>query len=176
VLAFVLLIAFILIQIWKPDQATVPPRIFIQRSIASGFWVSSCLGAHMNVFMYFLPLWFQAIDGLSAVASGTRLLAMMMPIVVASIITGQLVSRIGYYTPFLIFGVCLTAVGAGLLTSLEIHSSKARWIVGEIIYGLGQGFCSQAPNMAAQTVLPREDVAIGASLMVSLFPYEEVIH
>ncbi len=49
VLAFVLLIAFALIQVWKPEQATMPPRIFIQRSIASGFWVSSCLGAHMMV-------------------------------------------------------------------------------------------------------------------------------
>jgi hypothetical protein len=45
-----LLIAFTLIQVWKPKQATLPPRIFIQRSIASGFWVSSCLGAHQTMF------------------------------------------------------------------------------------------------------------------------------
>jgi hypothetical protein len=50
VLAFGLLIAFALIQVWKPEQATLPPHIFIQRSIASGFWVSSCLGAHQTVF------------------------------------------------------------------------------------------------------------------------------
>ena len=115
--------------------------------------------------MYYLPIWFQAIDGNSAVDSGIHLLPMVMPIVVASIITGQLVSRIGYYTPFMIFGVCLTAVGAGLLTTLEIDTSVGRWIGFQIIYGFGFGSCSQAPNMAAQTVLPREDVAIGASLM-----------
>ncbi|KAA6409271.1 MAG: MFS multidrug transporter [Lasallia pustulata] len=159
VLAFVLLIAFALIQVWKPEQATMPPRIFIQRSIASGFWVSSCVGAHQTVFVYYLPIWFQAIDGNSAIESGIHLLPMVMPIVVASIVTGQLVSRIGYYTPFMIFGVCLTAIGAGLLTTLEIDTSEGKWI------GFGLGFCSQAPNMAAQTVLPRKDVAIGASLM-----------
>ena len=49
-LAFALLIAFALIQVWKPDQATLPPRIFIQRSIFAGFWVSACLGAHLNIF------------------------------------------------------------------------------------------------------------------------------
>ncbi|SLM39060.1 mfs multidrug [Lasallia pustulata] len=165
VLAFVLLIAFALIQVWKPEQATLPPRIFIQRSIASGFWVSFCIGAHQTVFVYYLPIWFQAIDGNSAVESGIHLLPMVMPIVVASIITGQLVSRIGYYTPFMIFGVCLTAIGAGLLTTLEIHTSEGKWIGFQIVYGFGLGFCSQAPNMAAQTVLPREEVAIGASLM-----------
>jgi MFS family permease len=115
--------------------------------------------------VYYLPIWFQAIDGNSAVDSGIHLLPTMMPIVVASIITGQLVSRIGYYTPFMIFGVCLTAVGAGLLTTLEINTSEGKWIGFQIVYGFGLGSCSQAPNMAAQTVLPREDVAIGASLM-----------
>ncbi|KAE8449402.1 hypothetical protein EG329_008303 [Mollisiaceae sp. DMI_Dod_QoI] len=165
VLAFLLLIAFAMIQVWKPEQATVPPRIFVQRSIASGFWVSCCLGAHMMMLVYYLPIWFQAIEGVSAVNSGLHLLPMVIPIVVASILTGQLVSRIGYYTPFLIFGVCLTAVGAGLLTTLDINTSRGKWIGFQIVYGFGLGCCSQAPNMAAQTVLPREDVAIGASLM-----------
>lgn len=90
---------------------------------------------------------------------------MVIPIVIASIVTGQLVSRIGYYTPFLILGVCLTAVGAGLLTTLNTNTSKGMWIGYQIVYGFGFGLCSQGPNMAAQTVLPREDVAIGAVLM-----------
>ncbi|KAK9234935.1 major facilitator superfamily domain-containing protein [Lipomyces kononenkoae] len=165
VLAVVLLIVFALIQVWRPEQATLPPRIFIQRSIASGFWVSSCLGAHMMLFVYYLPLWFQAIDGISAVGSGIHLLPMVLSLVLTSIATGQLVSRIGYYTPFLIAGVCLTAVGAGLLTTLDIGTEAGKWIGFQIVYGGGLGSCSQAPNMAAQTVLPREDVAIGASLM-----------
>ncbi|KAL9066482.1 MAG: hypothetical protein Q9161_007545 [Pseudevernia consocians] len=165
VLACVLLIAFCLIQVWKPEQATVRPHIFIQRSIASGFWASSCIGAHQTLFVYYLPIWFQAIDGASAVKSGIDLLPMVLPIVLASIVTGQLVSRIGYYNPFMIFGVCLTAIGAGLLTTLEVDISKGKWVGFQILYGFGLGSCSQAPNMAAQTVLPREDVSIGASLM-----------
>ena len=65
----------------------------------------------------------------------------------------------------MIYGVCFTAIGAGLLTALEINTSAGKWIGFQILYGFGFGSCSQAPNMAAQTVLPREDVAIGASLM-----------
>ncbi|KAL8824277.1 MAG: hypothetical protein Q9191_005162 [Dirinaria sp. TL-2023a] len=165
VLTFVLLIAFVLVQVWKPDEATIPPRIFMQRSIASGFWVSSCIGAHQMVFIYFLPVWFQAIKGDSAVKSGIHLLPMVLPVVVASIITGILVSRIGYYTPFMIVGVCITAIGAGLLNALEVNTSEGKWIGYQIMYGFGMGLCFQAPNMAAQTVLTREDVSIGASLM-----------
>ncbi|RFU29507.1 hypothetical protein B7463_g6846, partial [Scytalidium lignicola] len=165
VLAFALFIAFALIQVWKPEQATLPPRIFIQRSILSGFWVSACLGAHLNVFVYYLPIWFQAVDGISAIKSGIHLLPMLLSVVVGSIMTGLLVSRIGYYTPFMIFGICLTAIGAGLLTTLEVGTTEGKWIGFQILYGFGLGSSTQAPNMAAQTVLRREDVSIGASLM-----------
>lgn len=115
--------------------------------------------------MYYLPIWFQAVDGVSAVKSGTRLLPMVIPLVLASILTGQLVSRIGYYTPFMIFGVCITAIAAGLYTTLQVDTKEGMWIGFQILYGFGLGSCTQAPNMAAQTVLPREEVAIGASLM-----------
>lgn len=165
VVAFLLLIVFAFVQVWLPDQAILPPRIFVQRSIASGFWASLCIGAHQTLFLYYLPIWFQATEGKSAVESGVDLLPMVLLIVVASIGNGQLTSYIGYYTPSLIFGVCLTAVGSGLLTTLGVHTSEGKWIGYQILYGFGLGCASQAPNMAAQTVLPREDVAIGASLM-----------
>ncbi|KIW20357.1 hypothetical protein PV08_00932 [Exophiala spinifera] len=160
-----LLIVFVLIQVWKPDQATVPPRIITQRSVASGVWASCCIGSHQMLFLYYLPVWFQAIDGVSAVTSGIHILPMLLPVVVASILNGQMVSRIGYYTPSMILGTCMTAIGAGLLTTLHVTSTEGQWIGYQVLYGLGMGLCNQSPNMAAQTVLPRQDVSIGVSLM-----------
>lgn len=90
---------------------------------------------------------------------------MVAPVVVGTILCGRLTSQIGYYTPFLIFGVCLTSVGAGLLTTLDVDVSVGKWVGYQILYGFGFGSCSQGPNIAAQTVLARENVSIGASLM-----------
>ena len=115
--------------------------------------------------VYYLPIWFQVIDGNSAVESGIHLLPMVLSTVVASILTGQLTTRIGYYMPFLVFGICVTAVGVGLLTTLSINTLVGQWIGYQILYGYGLGSSSQAPNKAAQTVLPHNEVAIGASLM-----------
>ena len=50
VLALLLLIAFALVQVWLPEQAILPPHIFVQRSIVAGFWTSICLGAHQTIF------------------------------------------------------------------------------------------------------------------------------
>lgn len=115
--------------------------------------------------VYFLPIWFQAIKEVSAVDSGIRLLPLTLAMVVASMSTGILTSKIGYYTPFLITGVCVMSVGAGLLTTLEVGTGSGKWIGYQILYGFGMGLSFQAPNLAAQTVLPTRDVPIGTSLM-----------
>ncbi|KAK6330798.1 hypothetical protein TWF718_002997 [Orbilia javanica] len=165
VLMSVLLIGFATVQVLLPKTATLPIRIFKQRSVVSGFWQTLCIGSSMYIFVYFLPLWFQTIKGVSAVDSGIRILPFMLSMVVGSILGGATTPRIGYYTPFAIVGSCIMAVGAGLLTTLQIDSGPSQWIGYQVVYGLGMGLCFQVPNLAAQTVLPKQDVPIGIALM-----------
>lgn len=166
VLAGVLIIAFILVQIFRPNTATIPPRIFCQRSIIAGFCATFTVGASMMIFVYYLPIWFQAIEGVSAVGSGIRLLPLVLSMVLASISSGALTARVGYYTPFMLFGCVLLSIGAGLLTTLQVNTGEGRWIGYQIIYGFGMGCTFQAPNLAAQTVLATADVPVGTSLMI----------
>ncbi|KAI2465685.1 putative MFS aflatoxin efflux pump [Annulohypoxylon bovei var. microspora] len=164
-LGFALFIGFAAVQILMPKTATIPPRIFNQRSILAGNWATTCIGASMIVFVYFLPIWFQAIKGTTAVDSGIRLLPITLSMVVASISNGIFVSKIGYYTPSMLFGTVLMSIGAGLLTTLEQDTGTGKWIGYQILYGFGMGMSFQAPNLAAQTVLPTRDVPIGTSLV-----------
>jgi MFS family permease len=59
ILSGILLLAFMAVQIWKQDRATVPPRIIKQRSVASGFFYAILAGSAMTIFVYFIPIWFQ---------------------------------------------------------------------------------------------------------------------
>ncbi|KAI0129378.1 putative MFS aflatoxin efflux pump [Hypoxylon sp. NC0597] len=164
-LGIALFIGFTVVQAISPKTATIPPRIFNQRSILAGNWATICIGGHMMVFVYFLPIWFQAIKGASAVDSGIRLLPITLSMVVASITNGIFVSRIGYYAPTMLIGTCLMSVGAGLLTTLQLDTATGKWIGYQILYGFGMGMCFQAPNLAAQRVLPTKDVPVGTSLV-----------
>ena len=165
VLFGVLFVAFIAIQIWKQDNATVPPRIMSQRSIIAAVWFAVTVGATMLVWVYYLPVYFQAIKGVSAVDSGIMSLPLVLSLVVASIITGGLVSRIGYYTPFMILSSIMMSVGAGLVTTFDIDTPSAKWIGYQFICGFGLGMGIQQPSIAAQTSLAKKDVPTGASLM-----------
>ncbi|KGQ11761.1 Putative HC-toxin efflux carrier TOXA [Beauveria bassiana D1-5] len=162
----VLIAAFIAIQIWKKDKATVPPRIFMNRTVwaCSSFVV--CLGAAFFIMVYYLPIWFQSIQGSSAVNSGIKSLPLILGLVVLSIISGGFVSALGYYTPFMIASAVLMAVGAGLLSTLEIDSGRNAWIGYQCIFGFGVGLGMQQPMVAMQASLQAADVAVGTAIII----------
>ncbi|KAJ6570110.1 major facilitator superfamily domain-containing protein [Mycena vulgaris] len=162
----VLIIAFLAIQSWKQEAATVPPRIFKTRSIWSGAWFSLCLGSGFFILVFYMPIWFQAVKGVSAVKSGIDNLPMILSLVIGSLFSGGLITAFGYYTPFLIVSTVFMTVGAGLLSTLTPNAPSAHWIGYQIIFGLGVGFGMQTPIIAAQAVLELADVPIGTSIIM----------
>lgn len=57
-------------------------------------------------------------------------------------------------------------IGAGLLTTFQVNSGEGEWIGYQVLYGIGLGLCFQVPNLATQTVLPKEDAPVGLALML----------
>lgn len=160
----VLGVAFCVVQVWQQEDATLPPRILAYRSVTASTWFAFCISASMMAVVYYLPLWFQAIQNVDAVQSGIRVLPIIVAIVVASMIAGPTVSVVGYYTPFLIASSVVMSVGAGLLMLFKVDTPQPTWIGYQVVFGFGIGLGQQQAGLAAQTVLPTKDVPIGVSL------------
>jgi EmrB/QacA subfamily drug resistance transporter len=162
----VLLIAFVVWQYFtRNTTATVPARILFQRSVAFGGASQFCVGSTMLTVSIYIPLWFQAIKEVSAMQSGINTIPLVLSVVVGSIMSGGLTQRIGYYTPFMIVGSSLMAVGTGLLTTWDMHTSSGMWIGYQVIIGFGVGCTMQHPNLAVQVVLPKQDVPTGTAVL-----------
>jgi EmrB/QacA subfamily drug resistance transporter len=164
VLFGVLTVVFLIIQYYKGENATVPFSVVKQRSVAAACWFAFCLGGTFFVMIYWVPIWFQAIEGVSALESGIRSIPMVLSVVLASIISGVGTTAIGYNAPFYYLGTILMSVGAGLLTTFQVDTGKAEWIGFQIIYGLGVGFGIQQAVITVQVVLPLKDVPVGTAL------------
>ena len=162
----ILAVAFGIVQVWKQETATVPPRILKQRTIAFSIWFVICLGGSFFVLIYYIPIWFQAIKGTTATESGIRNLPMILGVVIFSVVSGGLVTVIGYYTPWIIFSCIMMSIGAGLISTWKVDSGSAQWIGYQIIYGIGVGCGMQQSLIAAQTVLPLEDIPTGTALIM----------
>jgi MFS family permease len=161
-----LIIGFVTIQWWKKEDATVPPRVFLNRNVWGSAWYGAMLGASFFVMVYFLPIWFQAIKGVTATKSGIMNLPAILGLVIVSMVGGGLVTVLGYYTPFMLISSVLMAIGAGLLTTFETDTNSPKWIGYQFIFGAGVGFGMQQPLIAVQTALPQADIAIGTAIMM----------
>ncbi|TAQ89109.1 hypothetical protein B7494_g2571 [Chlorociboria aeruginascens] len=165
ILAFILLSIFTYLQFHLGDNATVPIRIISQRSVASGVYFSLLSPGSMMIIVYFLPQWFQAILGVSAVKSGIDTLPLVLALVLASITSGVITGKTGYYVPQLLACSVIMSIGVGLLTTLKIDTSTGKWIGYQIVFGFGLGLGMQQASMAAQASLDKKDVMTGVSLM-----------
>ncbi|KAG7007214.1 condensin complex subunit 2 [Physcia stellaris] len=162
----ILAIAFGCVQVWQQENATVPPRILKQRSMLSATWFVVCLGGSFFILIYYIPIWFQAIKGTTATESGIRSLPMILALVLFSIVSGGLVTVLGYYAPFMILSAVLMAIGAGLISTWKVDTGSSMWIGYQIIYGLGVGSGMQQALIAAQTVLHLDDIPTGTSIIM----------
>lgn len=156
---------FIVIQFWRQEKATVPPRIIANRNVSAGMFVTFCTGSAMMVMVYYLPIWFQAIKGVSAVKSGIMNLPLILGLVISSIMAGFLTKKIGYYVPWMYICAVLMPTGAGLICTFTTATNHSKWISYQFLFGFGLGIGMQQPSVAVQAVLARKDVPTGVSLM-----------
>jgi len=161
-----LMLAFCYVQCKQKDNATVPLRIISNRSIWAGCCYGFCVGATFFLMVYYVPLWFQAVQGTSAVGSGVHNLPMLVTTILTSIFSGGLVTKLGYYTPFMITATVIMSIGAGMISTWEVHTSSAAWIGYQILFSLGYGLGSRQPLVAVQTALDMKDVPTGTAVVI----------
>ncbi|KAH8602631.1 major facilitator superfamily domain-containing protein [Bisporella sp. PMI_857] len=168
VLFGILISIFIAVQFWKQDSATVPPRVMKNRTMLAASWYAFCLGAFFLLLVYFLPIWFQAVKGASAIKSGIMNLPMILTLVIVSVLSGIGVTLVGYYAPLMIASTVLMAIGVGLMYTFTPDVGHPAWIGYQAIAGIGIGLGMQQPLIAVQTVLDITWVPIGTSVIIFL--------
>ncbi|KAL5045882.1 hypothetical protein BDW71DRAFT_214832 [Aspergillus fruticulosus] len=168
VLAGVLLGGFTVIQYFSADRATVPPRVFGNRNVWGAALFGSGVTAGFFLMLYYIPIWFQAIKGASAIRSGVMNLPMVLAYVTFSLSGGFLTSLLGYYIPFAYLTVIFMSVGSGLLSTFTISSGSPEWIGYQFLFGAGVGLGLQTAFAAPQCALPIEDIAIGTAIVMFL--------
>jgi len=108
-------------------------------------------------------LYFQAIQGDTAVQAGIKILPLMIAVVITSVACGGLISAVGYLNPFVLPSMLLFAVGAGMITTFGLDSPLRVWFGYQVLAGLGIGAGFQTGVLVVQTVLPLELVPIGTA-------------
>ncbi|QQS01925.1 MAG: MFS transporter [Austwickia sp.] len=144
-------------------EALIPMRLFSNPAAGVPLLVGVFVGFGMFGGMMTVPLWLQIVHGYTAIQSGLAMLPLTAGIMLASIVSGQLISRTGRYKVFPIVGTALMTFGAFLLSRIDVDVNM--WYVGVAmaVFGLGLGNCMQPLTLAVQNAVDRRDMGVATS-------------
>lgn len=155
----VIMILFVIIQYYQGERAIIVGRLLKDRTISVGMAFIFFLAGGFFLLLYYLPIYFQVVSGVTASQSGIRNLPLILGTTITTIISGGLISAYGHFVPFMIFGSVLATIGSGLLYTLSTTSSSSAWIGFQALAGLGIGLAIQVPIIAGQAVVGPADLS-----------------
>lgn len=161
-----LLIVFIYIQFRRDERATIPPRIFTQRTVLISALFSLTLNMGLYNHIFYLPFYFQAIKGTTAERSGIDSIPLIATLIFASIVVGIIITIVGFYKPFMIVSGAIYTIASGLIYTFRVDTPTARWAGYELLAGIGAGIGLQIPFTAVQVVLSAEEMPTGNAIAI----------
>ncbi len=117
VLSIVLSVGFVVAERYAKEP-TLPLSLFSNRVFTVASIVGFIVGFALFGSVTYIPLYLQVVRGASPTQSGLEMLPLMAGVLIASIGSGQLISRAGRYKIFPIVGTGLMVVGMLLLARL----------------------------------------------------------
>ncbi|KAK8880089.1 major facilitator superfamily domain-containing protein [Apiospora arundinis] len=142
----------------------IPTRLFQHRTSAAGFIMIFLASIIMQSLAYFLPVYFQAVRGMTPLMSGVSFLPFALAIIPFGGLAGGFLSKTGQYRPLHWAGFALSAVGAGLFSMLGARSSTGAWVGFQIIASGGTGLIFTATLPSTLAALPEADVAVATGV------------
>ncbi|MBM7567574.1 MDR family MFS transporter [Paenibacillus sacheonensis] len=165
VLGAVMLAIFVFVE-RRAKEPILPMHLFKNRTfVVLSLIVFTLVLGVMGSFASF-PFFAQNVLGLSPIASGYLTVPLMVGAVIASIISGRLMTKIPYRTIFAV-SMALPAVAFLLMTSFNMHTPIIAIVAYFVILGLGFGVLFNN-NLIVQESVAKENSGV-ALTSVTLF-------
>lgn len=151
---------------WAETRAAepmLPMRLFGNPVFSVCSVLSFIVGFAMLGALTYLPTYLQYVDGDSATVSGVRTLPMVAGLLIASVFSGNVVSKTGKYRIFPIVGSLVMGVGLFLMSLMG--PSTGAWLESMYMFvlGTGIGLCMQVLTIAVQNTVDYADLGTATS-------------
>jgi MFS family permease len=148
---------------WRATLPMMPLDMFKRPSVAAMLAQSFLFGASYFAYLYYLPLYFQNVKGLSSLMSAVVFLALVIPQSAASIVAGLYMSRFNRYIEVVWWGFGIWSVGSGLMIMCDEDTNLGLVAFFLVLTGCGTGSIFQPTLVALQAHCPKEQRAVVTS-------------
>ncbi|KAL0575836.1 hypothetical protein V5O48_006126 [Marasmius crinis-equi] len=151
---------------WKGARLPIVPMYIFKHSTVSGVYIVMFVnGFCFFSALYYLPQYFQAVLGYSPIRGGIFLIPVVISQMVASWISGLIVSRTGRYREvsfktIVNSGFALLAISSGCISTITSRTPKAVQVIFMLLTGCGGGMTLQTTTVAVQASVARKDMSV----------------
>ena len=145
------------------EDPIIPLSIFKNSIFRVSVIMLFLIGIAMFGAIIYLPLFAQLVQGASATNSGIILLPLVFSLATTSIISGQIISRVGRYKVLAIIGAFITTGSLFWLSTLTATSSHAQTVMRMIPLGIGIGIVMPLFNLVVQNAFPQKMLGVASS-------------
>ncbi|MFJ3905413.1 MFS transporter [Streptomyces sp. NPDC090025] len=155
-------VLFLVVERFAPEPL-IPLRLFRDPVFAVTGLVGAVVGIALFGAASYLPTFLQMVEGATATESGLLMLPLMGGIVIASVVSGQLISRTGHYKVYPIVGGAVSTVGMWLLSRLDADTPRLQYSLWQAVLGLGIGLVMPVLVLAVQNSVRPADLGTATS-------------
>jgi EmrB/QacA subfamily drug resistance transporter len=157
------LILFGLVETKMKDAALIPLRLFRNSTFTMVIVAGVILGVGMFGGITMVPQYLQIVKGKTPTEAGLMMVPMMLGIMVAAAVSGQITSRTGRYKIFPIIGSLFLTAGMLLFHTVEVDTPIWQPMVYMAVFGVGLGLSMQTLTIAAQNAAPQRDMGVSTA-------------
>ncbi|MEU9636255.1 MDR family MFS transporter [Streptomyces tendae] len=147
----------------RAAEPMLPMRLFSNPVFTVCSILSFIVGFAMLGALTYLPTYLQYVDGDSATVSGVRTLPMVAGLLIASVFSGNVVSKTGRYRLFPIVGTLVMGVGLYLMSLMGAGTGAGLESLYMFVLGTGIGLSMQVLTIAVQNTVEYSDLGTATS-------------
>ncbi|HEX2167826.1 MAG TPA: MFS transporter [Longimicrobiales bacterium] len=160
--ALFMLFAFVRVEA-RAAEPVLPLSLFANRTFVLTAVIGLIVGFALFGSVTYIPLFLQVVNGATPTASGLQMLPLMGGMLFTSILSGQLISRIGRYRIFPVIGTAVMALGLFLLSRMTAQTTVLQASLYMLVLGLGLGNVMQVLVIAVQNAVDYRELGVATS-------------
>ena len=155
--------AFIFAERAAGEEAILPLKLFSNRTFTLTTVLGVIVGIGMFGGMMTLPLLLQIVNNVTPTESGLLMLPMVLGMMTATMVSGQVTSKTGKYKIFMVLGTGM--LFAGYVSLFTYRFDTPIWVmsISMVIIGMGLGQLMQTLTLAAQNSVEAKDIGVATS-------------
>jgi predicted MFS family arabinose efflux permease len=146
-------------------EPIIPLPIVRDRTTALAIVASIAVGVGMFGASVFFGQYFQIARGWSPTKAGLATIPMIGALLIASTVSGLLITRFGKWKVFLVSGTVLLVAGMGLLGTIDHATSYPLMACYMALLGLGVGMSMQNLVLAVQNTVDMRNIGAASSVV-----------